>query len=146
MICSIISNTNIIVKRMMQQEQIESIVQQTTKNLPIEYNYDSVNSAHYSLDPIAAIKTGMEGYDAVNVDSQQRHLIITLVYVFDVESNYNIYFFNGFKKTKNKLEFEFKEKNVDCDDFVMEYAVDDGFDCDTCTLSPILSSSFASSP
>ena len=37
-------------------------------------------------------------------------------YAFDVERIRNIYFFNGFTKTKNKLEFEFDEKNVDCGD------------------------------
>lgn len=62
-ICECVPNTNSVIaaskqmRQMMQQDQVQSAMQEKFQNSPNNYNYENVNIIHYSLNLIAAIRT-----------------------------------------------------------------------------------------
>ena len=85
-ICSFISNTNIIFETskklrkiiIMQREQIQLAMNENCHNLPNSYSHDGVNRIHY-LDPIDAITTGIKGYDVIGYDCLHLYASISFV-------------------------------------------------------------------
>ena len=88
-ICSFISNTNIIFetskklrKIITQREQIQLAMNENCHNSQNGYSHDNVNRTHY-LDLINVITTGIEGYDVIGYDCL--HLYVSISFVISVE-------------------------------------------------------------
>ena len=124
MICSFISNINIMVeaskklRKMMRQGHTQMAIRKNFQNSSNNYNCSNVNSIHYSLNAIAIKRTGMEGFNVNAFDLEQTHLVVVLFHAFDITHH-------GFA---NELK---TRALIICSDFLMKYAFGNAIDCDT---------------
>ena len=88
-------------------------IEKKLQNTQNSEKYYDVHGVHYNPDPVDAIAVGIEGYDVMNDNLEQINIIILLLHVF----GYNIVN-NRFEKETN-LKFEFKNKNVNCGNFLV---------------------------